>query len=322
MNKKVLALSMCLILMCAFVIGGCGGGSDEGAAQEPTYVNLATGGTAGTYYPLGGVFTDIWNKNIENVNSTPQSTGASTANVTMMRNGEVEVIFVQNDIAYYAYNGTEMFEGNKFEDIRGLVTLYPETIQIIAKADSGINTVADLKGKRVAVGAAGSGTAANAKQIMEAAGVTFDDIDVHNLSFAEAASNLKDGNVDAAFVTAGFPTAAVQDIAAQHDIILVEVDDEMADKLIEQYPFYTKIVIPAGTYNNLDKDSKAVAVKAMLAVSSELDEELAYQMVKTMYDNQDQITAAHKVGNMITKETGNEGMSVPLHPGAERAFNE
>lgn len=320
MNKKVLALSLCLIMLCAFVLGGCGGAKEK--AAEPTYVNLATGGTAGTYYPLGGVFSDIWNKNIEGVNSSPQSTGASKANVTMMRNGEVEVIFVQNDIAYYASTGTEMFEGEKYDGIRGLVTLYPETIQIIAKADSEINTIADLKGKRVAVGAAGSGTAANAKQILEAAGLTFEDINVHNLSFAEAASNLKDGNVDAAFITAGFPTAAVQDIAAQHDIVLVEIDDEMAGNLIEKYPFYTKVVVPSGTYNKLDKDSKAVAVKAMLAVSSELDEELVYQMVKTLYANQDKVAAAHKVGNMITKETGTEGMSVELHPGAKRAFEE
>lgn len=312
MGKKTAVLLICILLMSAALIG---------CAQQQQFVNLATGGTAGTYFPLGGAFAEIWNKNIKGVNATAQTTGASTANVTMLKEGKVEVIFVQNDIAYYAANGTEMYKDHKYEEIRGLVTLYPETIQIVALADKGINTLADLKGKRIAVGAAGSGTVANARQILEAVGITFDDIKAQYLSFAEAASNMKDGNVDAAFLTAGYPTAAVQDINTSNKVVIIPIDDETADKIIAKYPFYTKQTIVADAYAGVP-ETKTIAVKAMLACSAKMKDDLAYKLVKTLYDNTDRIKAAHKVGEQITKATGKDGMPIKLHPGAEKAFNE
>jgi len=313
MKKRVLISILCIVLLTVFAAG---------CSKPQQFVNVATGGTAGTYFPLGGAFAEIWNKNIKGINATAQSTGASTANVNMLKEGKVEVIFVQNDIAYYAATGTEMFKDAKYEEIRGLVTLYPETIQIVARADKGIAAIADLKGKKIAVGAAGSGTVANARQILEAADIAFEDIKAQYLSFAEAANNIKDGNIDAAFLTAGYPTAAVQDIAAQQDIVIVQVDDVIAAKLIEKYPFYTKQTIPANTYKGVATDSPTVAVKAMLAVSSKMKDNLAYQMVKTLYANSERVKAAHKVGEQITKDSGKEGMPIKLHTGAERAFNE
>lgn len=324
MTRKTVALFVIVLFAAAFV-AGCGGSSNTGGQSSggQKFINIATGGTAGTYFPLGGALAEIWNKNIPGANATAQSTGASVANVNLLKDGKAEVIFVQNDIAYYAYNGTEMFKGNKYEDIRGLATLYPETIQIVTTANTGIKSIHDLKGKRVAVGAAGSGTEANARQILEAAGITYNDIQVQYLSFAEAANNLKDGNVDAAFVTAGFPTAAIRDIAAQHKIVLIPLDDKTVENLISKYPFYTKTVIPANTYSGQTEDVTAVSVKSMLAVSSKLDEELAYQMLKTMYENRDRLIAAHEQsGKQILPETGKEGMSIPLHPGAEKYFKE
>lgn len=326
MSKKLIAVLLTALLLTG-LLAGCGGNAngpanDKEQKAENVFVTIATGGTAGTYFPLGGALADIWTNNISNVNSTAQATGASVANVNLLRNGEVEVIFVQNDIAYYAANGIEMFQDNKYEDIKGLATLYPETIQIITLEGNKIDSLADLKGKKVAVGAAGSGTEANARQILEAAGITYDDISVQYLSFSEAANNLKDGNVDAAFVTAGFPTAAVQDIAAQHKVKLLTVDDALADKLIEKYPFYVKTVIPADTYNGMAEDVKAVSVMSMLAVSSNLDEEIAYNLLKTMYENPDRLKVAHSMGALIKAETGRDGMSIDLHPGADKYFKE
>ncbi|WP_296969865.1 TAXI family TRAP transporter solute-binding subunit [Tepidanaerobacter sp. EBM-38] len=330
MSKKLIAVLLTALLLTGLIVG-CGGKTDGDANEsvkdkeqkaENVFVTIATGGTAGTYFPLGGALAEIWTNNISNVNSTAQTTGASVANVNLLRNGEVEVIFVQNDIAYYAANGIEMFQDNKYEDIKGLATLYPETIQIITLEGKKIDSLADLKGKKVAVGAAGSGTEANARQILEAAGITYDDISIQYLSFSEAANNLKDGNVDAAFVTAGFPTAAVQDIAAQHKVKLLAVDDALADKLIEKYPFYVKTVIPADTYNGMTEDVKAVSVMSMLAVSSNLDEEIAYNLLKTMYENPDRLKVAHSMGALIKAETGRDGMSIDLHPGADKYFKE
>jgi len=289
--------------------------------QAATFLTIATGGTAGTYYPLGAGMADIWNKNIKGMNAMVQSTGASVANINLLRNKEVDLIFVQNDVAFYAYNGVELFK-EPFPQLRGLATLYPETVQIVALADRGINSVYDLKGKRVAVGAAGSGTEVNARQILAAAGITYKDIRVQYLSFAEAASNLKDGNIDAAFVTAGHPTAAIVDLAAVRKIVLVPVADEIIASLQKDYPFYVKIVVPAGTYKGVDTDAVTVAVKAMLAVRAEMPEDLAYQLLKTMYANQKRLIEAHARGELIIPETGKEGMSIPLHPGAEKFFKE
>ena len=321
--KKLLAFLLGIMVMVT-MIAGCGGGDkkDDKKPAAQKFINIATGGTSGTYFPLGGALADILNKNIPGTNASAQSTGASVANVNLLSQGKVEIAFIQNDIAYYAANGTEMFKGKQVAGLQGLATLYPETVQIVTLKKSGIKSVADFKGKRIAVGAAGSGTEANARQIMEAYGIKYDDIKVQYLSFGEAASALKDGNVDAAFVTAGHPTAAIQDIATQNDVVLVPVDADKADALIKKYPFYTKLVIKAGTYPKQDADVTAVAVKCMLAVTDKMDENTAYAIAKALYGNLDRMKSAHSAANAISKDTAKDGMSIKLNPGAEKFFNE
>ena len=289
-------------------------------APKQTFVNIASGGTGGTYYPLAGAMATIWQDAIKGMNASAQTTGASVANVNLLREDKADVIFVQNDIAYYAVNGQEMFKDKAFPNLRGMATLYPETCQLIVLVESGIKSVADLRGKKVAVGAAGSGVEANARQIMAAAGITYADIQPQYLSFNEASSNLKDGNIDAAFVTAGHPTAAVQDISATKAIAVISIGDDLANKLMSQYPFYTKTVIPAGTYRGVDANVSTVAVKAMLAVSDKLDADVVQKMLKSLFENNDRLSAAHRMGAMVTKATARDGMSLPLHPGAEKFY--
>jgi len=326
-RKHGLALLL-IVALLALALAGCGSKAEDQDADkaqpkvDTTFINIATGGTAGTYYPLGGAIAEILNKNVEGVNATAESTGASVANINLLKEGNVQIAFVQNDITYYADKGEEMFKDQKVEGLKALATIYPETVQLITLANNNIKSVADLKGKKVAVGAAGSGVEANARQIMAAEGITYDDIDEQYLSFAEAANGLKDGNIDAGFITAGFPTAAIQDLSAQHDVLLIPVSDATADKLIADYPFYTKIVIPAGTYQKQTEDVNTLAVKAMLVVTDEMDEQLAYDITKAIYSNLDKLKAAHSVGTLILPETAAEGMSVPMHPGAEKYFNE
>jgi len=172
------------------------------------------------------------------------------------------------------------------------------------------------------VGAAGSGTEANARQMLEVFGITYKDIKAQYLSFGEAASNLKDGNIDAAFVTAGHPTAAIQDVSAQHKIVLIPVAGEPVDKLIKQYPFYTRLTIPANSYPGQDKEVGAVAVKAMLVATDKMDAQMAFDITKSLYGNLERINVAHAVGKQITKASARDGMSLPLHPGAEKFFKE
>lgn len=320
--------SFALLVVCMLVIGllaGCGGGDKKPAApvaDKKVFVNIATGGTAGVYYPLGGAMAEIFNKNIPGMNASAQSTGASVANINLIKDGKVELALVQNDIAYYAANGTEMFKDKKVEAIQGIASLYNETIQIVTIEGKGIKTVADLKGKRVAVGALGSGTEANARQIMEIFGITYADIKPQYLSFGEAANGLKDGNIDVAFVTAGAPTAAIQDIAAQHKVSLVSVPADKAEALIKKYPFYAKQTIKAKTYPTVTADVQTVAVKAMLVTSSKVDADLVYKMTKAMYTNLDRIKSAHAQGANVQKATALEGMGIKVHAGADKFFKE
>ena len=317
-TSKLWVLSLVLVFVVS-MIAGCGG---DNKSAEKKFLNIATGGTAGTYYPLGGAVAEILNKNIPGMNASAQSTGATVANINMLKEGTVELAFVQNDIIYYAANGIEMFKDKKVDTLKGIATLYPETVQIVTLESSGIKTIGDLKGKRVAVGAAGSGAEANARQVLEAYGITYDDIKAQYLSFAEAASALKDGNVDVAFLTAGFPTAAVQDIASQNKVRLLPVDAAKADELIKKYPFYTKVTIPADTYAGLTTETPGIAVMAMLVVNDKVSPELGYDITKAIFTNLERLQSSHNVGKMITKEGAREGMPIELNAGAEKFFKE
>lgn len=312
------------MILSLFVVGalaGCGGG-DKKPADQKKFINIATGGTAGVYYPLGGAIAEILNKNVPGMNATAQSTGASVANINMLKDGKVELALVQNDTAYYAFNGTEMFKDKKVANLKGISTLYNETIQIVVLENSPIKTINDLKGKKVAVGSIGSGTEANARQILEVYGITYNDLKPQYLSFGEAANGLKDGNVDVAFVTAGAPTAAIQDIAFQNKVRLIPFEADKADALIKKYPFYAKQTVKANTYPGQTVDIMTVAVKAMLVVPENLDADTVYKMTKAIYTNTDRLKAAHKLGEGITKESALEGMPIPVHPGADKFFKE
>lgn len=313
---KVFKRIMTAVCALALAVGvaGCGGGDKE------QFINIATGGTAGTYYPIGGAIAEVLNKN--GMNASAQSTGASVANINMLKDKQVELAIVQNDITYYAINGKEMFEDSgKVENLRGIASLYPETCQFVVREDSGIKSINDLKGKRVAVGAAGSGAEANARQILEAYGITYEDINEQFLSFAEGSYALKDGTVDAAFVTAGYPTASVQDIASQNKIRLLPIGDEQIKKLSEKYPFYTKTVVPAGVYQGFDEEIQTVSVMAILVANDKIDAALGEKLTKAVFDNLDKIAATHAAGKNITKATALEGMEfITMNEGAEKVL--
>ena len=303
--------------LTGLVLLGVGGG-----AQAAQFITIAAGGTAGVYYPLGGAMAEIFNQHVPGVNASVQATGASVANVNLLAQGQAELGLIQNDIAFYAASGTEMFKGRKVENLRGIATLYPEVIQLVATRESGIRSVEDLRGKRVAVGDIGSGTEANARQILEAAGLTYRDLAARYLSFAEAAANLRDGHIDAAFVTAGIPTAAIQDVAVQKDVVVVPIPAALARRLAERYPFYTQVTIPAGTYRGQEQAVATVAVKAMLVARADLPEELVYQLTRAIFTNLPRLAQAHARGADVSLATARDGMSLPLHPGAQRYFQE
>lgn len=308
--------TLCLALAMAVGVSGCGGNSAE------TFINIATGGTAGTYYPIGGAIADIINKDVKDTNASAQSTGASVANINMLKDQQVDLAIVQNDIAYYAINGTEVFE-SKVENLRGIASLYPETCQFVTIEGSGIHSIADLKGKRVAVGAAGSGVEANVRQILKVYGLTYDDISAQFLSFAEGATALKDGTVDVACVTAGYPTASIQDIASQKQIRILSLDSDKIDALIAEYPFYTRSTIPANTYQGFSAEVNTVSVMAILVTNDKMTEQNGYNITKAIFENTDKLQAAHSAAKAISKATALNGMNfLKMNSGAEKYFKE
>jgi len=285
------------------------------------HIRLATGGSAGTYYAYGSVLANILSEKAK-IPITVQSTGASKANIQLINAGEVEMAIVQNDVMDYAWRGVDLFNGEQTVAFRSMAGLYAETCQIIANSSSGIKTVADLIGKSVSVGDAGSGVEFNARQILETYGLTFDDIVKQNLSFAASADALRDNKIDAFFCTAGAPTPAVVDLATSKDIILLEIDEAHADELIANYPFYTRFPVHAGSYRGQTSDVMTVAIKATFIVSAKLPENTVYQLTKALFENKDLIAEAHVKGRELSPEYAVEGISVPFHPGAEKFFRE
>ncbi len=319
MNKKITILVV--VLLVASLAGVFAAGRSETAA--PTRLAVATGGTAGVYFPLGGAFANIITERVDGVTANAESTGASVVNVNLLNNGEVDFALMQNDIAYYAFNGVEMFSDNPaLTNLRGIAVLYPEVVQIVVNADAGINSVEDLRGRRVAVGAPGSGAEANARQILTAHGISYDDIRADFLSFAEAADALRDGNVDAAFVTAGTPTAAVTDVSTTHNVRLLNIDSSVAASLAAEFPFYDTVTIPAGTYNNQTEDVQTVTVLAMLSARAGLSDDVVYNITKALFENLNMFAAAHARGGNLSLDSALSGMPLELHPGAARYFQE
>ncbi|MFJ8520057.1 TAXI family TRAP transporter solute-binding subunit [Lysinibacillus xylanilyticus] len=328
MKKKQFRLLMLLSAFALLILAACGSDSGAGskdsdkgdstASDKPKFLNLLTGGTQGTYYALGGTFADLFSKETD-IKTTAEVSQASAANMTALQDGKGEIAFVQSDIAYYATEGKLMFDGKKIDSIAALGALYPETVQLVTTEASGIKSYADLKGKKVSVGAPGSGTYANAEQLLEIHGLTMDDIKAQNLDFGESTDGLQSGQIDAAFITAGTPTGAVEALNATTKVNIIGVDPGKADELIAKYPYYAKDTVKAGTYG-LAKDTETVSVLAMLAVKKDLSEDVVYSLTKAIYDNTDKIS--HAKGAYIKAKTGLQGISIDVHPGAQKYFDE
>ena len=308
--------------MLFMIIAGCSEGeektSGEGGSSKKN-LSLLTGGTGGTYYPLGGQFGNVISDET-GINITPQTSGASAENMETLRAGEAELAFSQTDIATYAIQGKEMFKGKPIDNIQAISSLYPETVQIVTTKKSGIKTVEDLKGKKVSVGAPGSGAYINAMQILDVHGLSDKDIKAQNLAFDESTDGIQAGSIDAAFITAGTPTGAVESLSVQNDILIIPLADDKIKELVEKYPYYAEDIIPSGTYK-IKSEVKTVAVKAMLVAAKELDEDTVYNITKALYENTDKIT--HAKGEFLTPESALEGLGeMELHPGAAKYFEE
>ncbi|WP_254536159.1 TAXI family TRAP transporter solute-binding subunit [Halomarina litorea] len=300
--------------------GGGGNGSGNGSGGNgggggSSRLSWHAGGTGGTYFPLSNQFKDIIEGNSD-FTVQVQSTGASVENVGSLAQGSADFALIQNDIASFAYNGEgiEAFQGNAIESLRGVATLYPETIHIVTLADTGIEQPSDLSGASINTGDLGSGTQVDAVQILEALGIT--EYDEQNTGFSQAVEQLKNGDIEAAFVVGGWPVGAVEELATTNDIRIVPIEGQNRTDVLEAAAFYAEDEIPAGTYG-LDEAVPTVSVQAMIATREGVPADTVEAVSQAIFDNTDQISIKQE---FITKQSAQDGMSIPLHAGAEAYF--
>ncbi|MES3517697.1 MAG: TAXI family TRAP transporter solute-binding subunit [Natronomonas sp.] len=301
-------------------LAGCAGdenGNGDGGAGR--VLAWHAGGTGGTYFPLSGEFETIV-EDVTDFDLQVSATGASVENVGSLGSGDADFALVQNDIAFFARNGTglEAFEGDPIENLRGVATLYPETIHIIVRPDAGIDSIADMEGARINTGDLGSGTQVNALQILESvAGLTPDDFDEQNTDFTQAADQIRDGDVDVAFVVGGWPVGAVEELATGTDIEILSMSDDERQAARDAASWFADDVIPGGTYEGVGDDTSTVSVQAMIATREELEADVVETVTAAIFDNLDRLTINT---DFITVETAQDGMPIELHEGAARYF--
>lgn len=294
-------------------------------AAKRRYVSIAAGWVTGAYFPMAGAISRIAWKHLkeEGIKVTAESSGASVANAKLIGAGDTDFAILQNDIASYAYSGKKGMFDEPIKDLLGVCTLFPEHVQVVARKDSNIKSIADLKGKKVAIGPVGSGTSENATQILEAWGLTVDDLaKAEQLTASQSADYIKDGRLDAAFFTVALGAAVIVDTALMVPMDVVPVEGPNVEKLIEKYPFYAKQTVPGGTYKNNDGNVQTVSVMAMLAASAQLEDSIVYSIINAIYSDLAQLKQAHAKFQDIEMEKGLIGMSIPLHPGAQKYFKE
>jgi TRAP transporter TAXI family solute receptor len=295
--------------------------SAPAASHAQEFINVLTGGTSGVYYPVGSALASLYGEKIPNVQAQVQSTKASVENLNLLQQGKGELAIALGDSVKFAWEGNEEV-GFKapLTKLRGIAAAYPNFIQIAATADSGVKTLADLKGKSLSVGAPKSGTELNARAILEAAGMSYDDMSkVEYLPFAESVELQKNRQLDATLQSAGVGVASIKDLATAMPSQIVSIPADVVEKLGAPY---VAGVIPAGTYEGQTEDVPTVAVMNYFVSSEDVPEETAYQMTKLMFENLPTLIAAHKSAEQITLETALTGMPIPLHPGAERYYRE
>lgn len=304
------------------------GAAAAAMAQAPSFFRIGTGGTAGTYYPIGGLIANAISatsgNGVEGLVATAVASNGSVANINAISAGTSESGFTQSDVAYWAYNGTGLYEGKpKVEDLRLISTLYPETVHIVARKDANIKSVADLKGKRVSLDEPGSGTIVDARLVLAAYGLSEQDVKAEYLKPGPAGEKVQDNSLDAYFFVGGYPTGAIVELASTNNITLVPISGPEADTLLSEQKFFSTDTVPDGTYKNIG-ETKTISVAAQWVTSAKQPDDLVYNIIKSLYSEETQkaLQAGHAKGKLITLENAVTSAGIPFHPGAEKFYKE
>jgi TRAP transporter TAXI family solute receptor len=295
-------------------------------AQERVFFGIATGGTGGTYYPLGGMLAQLISNKVtlggKKLSATAETAGASVANAQLLARKDIESAFVAADILDAAYNGKGQFEGKAVKNLRALGALYPEQVQLVTLANANVQAFKDLKGKSVSSGSPGSGQWQLLGDLLEAHGMTRKDIGEDLSSFTQSVDKIKDGNLTASLITAGAPTSSITDLANARDIRIVPLTGPEIEALRKKQPYYASVQLPANTYKGQSAPVTTLAVMAIWATHDGLSEQMAYEVTKALYENTETLGQVHPKGKEIALKTALQSVSIPLHPGAEKYYRE
>lgn len=310
---------MSLFLACGLLLG-----ATSAALADGKRLTLATGGTSGVYFPLGGAIAQVIStKSDGKFSVTAQATGASGENMRLVQANDVDFAMVQNDVADAAYKGTPPFRpDNKMTDVMAMGRLYPEYLHVVASTDSGVKKLEDFKGKKVSVGARGSGNEVNCRQIFQYFGLDYKNVEPIFLPYGETADQFKDRQLDGFVFTIGTPNPAIQDITTAQSVQFIPVEGAKVDELVGKFPFLVKDAIPAGTYKGQDKPVPTLSVQCILVVNKNMSDDDVYAMTKALYENLDDVAKAHNKGTEISVAHAADGITIPFHPGAARYFAE
>lgn len=318
MDFRIRQAAVALVAAAAF--------SASALAQDRIFFGIATGGTGGTYYPLGGMLAQLISNKVtiggKKLSATAETAGASVANAQLLGRKDIESAFVAADILDAAYNGKGQFEGKPVKNLRALGALYPEQVQLVTLANANVQGFKDLKGKTVSSGSPGSGQWQLLGDLLEAYGMTRKDINEDLSSFTQSVDKIKDGNLVASLITAGAPTSSVTDLANARDIRVVPLSGPEIDALRKKQPYYASVQMPANTYKGQTAPVNTLAVMAVWATHDGVTDQMAYEVTKALYENTATLGQVHPKGKEITLQTALQSVSVPLHPGAERYYRE
>lgn len=332
-SKRVLLTLLVFSLSLALVACGGGGGApapeqtggdkQSEAPKETAFLNIATSTAGGTFYPVGGKLADMISKNISYAQATAQVTAGGVENVRLLKNKEAELAMMPGDTLHNAIQGTGEFTEDGPQQITQLAALFPSQLHIVTVDSTGIESIADLKGKRVSLGAPGSSTAIRAEIVLNAHGITLDDIKVDWTTSGEAANQILDGQIDAGFFTSGAPQAAIMDIAAKRNLRLLGIEQDVLEKIEQEHPVFA-YVIPGGIYPGVDEDVPCVADMTILVCRPDLDEDLIYDITKMMWTEIEDFKSAHGVleKNLKLENAMAQEKLAPFHPGALKYYKE
>lgn len=323
LGKSLLALVLALVMAVALVGCGGSGGNDDGdgnAVQGETVdLVIATAGTAGAWYPIGTGMAEIITRLDNGINAMAEVTNGGIENGRLVGENAAQIGFMNNDAAYFAYNGEEPFD--KKENILAVASLYPSTMQVAVLADSDIETIEDLRGKRVVVGPPASSSAIMSENVLSEYGLSTDDYEGLTLSFAEGAQAMSDGHADCVVVVSAHPNNALMELDVTKGIRLIPVDGEARDKAAEKHQYYDKFTIPAGTYPSIDYDIETLSLGTMLVANNDLSEDVVYKFLEGIYGNLEELGGVHAMAKQIALEHATL-VPIPFHPGAEKYFQE